>query len=224
MLEADNLTKMFRLGNVPIRALQGVSFKVNHGEFVAILGPSGSGKTTLLNMIGVLDRPTRGRVLIENVDASLLSQNRLAELRRRVGFVFQFFNLINRLDALGNVELPLGIQTISKDERRVKAEKMLELVGLENRTNHKPNELSGGERQRVAIARALVTEPSYVLLDEPTGNLDTRTANDVMEIIVNLNTEHDVTLVLVTHDSKVSVTSQRTLSLVDGEIIADEVA
>jgi putative ABC transport system ATP-binding protein len=215
---------MFRLGNVPIRALQGVSFKVNHGEFVAILGPSGSGKTTLLNMIGVLDRPTRGRVLIENVDASLLSQNRLAELRRRVGFVFQFFNLINRLDALGNVELPLGIQTISKDERRVKAEKMLELVGLENRTNHKPNELSGGERQRVAIARALVTEPSYVLLDEPTGNLDTRTANDVMEIIVNLNTEHDVTLVLVTHDSKVSVTSQRTLSLVDGEIIADEVA
>ena len=172
-------------------------------------------------MLGALDRPTRGRCIIEGEDIATLSDNRLAELRRNVGFVFQFFNLIPRLNALGNVELPLTINGVSRSERKIKATRILEQIGLEARIAHKPGELSGGEQQRVAIARALVSEPSYILLDEPTGNLDSKTAQDIMETISTLNKESGVTILVITHDSKVAAYGKRVVSLVDGQISSD---
>ncbi|MHA2119474.1 MAG: ABC transporter ATP-binding protein [Candidatus Thorarchaeota archaeon] len=224
VLETDNLSKIYRLGEFPVRALNGVSFKVSSGEYVGILGPSGSGKSTLLNLIGALDRPTRGRLRIEGQDISVLNDNQLAKIRRRVGFVFQFFNLITRMDAIGNVELPLAIRGVEKQERRKKATKLLEDVGLGERMTHRPSELSGGERQRVAIARALVSNPSYVLLDEPTGNLDTKSANDIVDMVNQLNREDSVTIVMVTHDQNVASNAARIVKLVDGKIDSDEVS
>jgi putative ABC transport system ATP-binding protein len=223
VLEANNISKIYRMGKIHIRALRGVSLKVQDGDYISILGPSGSGKTTLLNMFGALDRPTRGGLIIEGQPITTLSDNKLAEIRRRVGFVFQFFNLIPRLTAYGNVELPLIINEISKSERKVKTSAMLESVGLAERLDHKPGELSGGEQQRVAIARALVSDPSYILLDEPTGNLDTRTAADIMEIISSLNTERNVTIVVITHDTKVASHADKIVNLVDGQIASEEV-
>lgn len=223
VLEVHDLKKTYQLGSVPVHALRGVSFEVNAGEFVSVLGPSGSGKSTLLNMIGALDRPSEGTLSIRGTEVGSLNDNQLAELRQRVGFVFQFFNLISRLDAIGNVELPLTIAGVPAEERRVKAEAMLKKVGLGDRMHHKPSELSGGERQRVAVARALVSDPSFLLMDEPTGNLDSVTAAEMMDLVDTVNQDLGMTVIVVTHDPDVSSRARRKIRLVDGLIDSDEV-
>ena len=223
VVETINLRKTYMLGKVPVNALQGVKLKVEKGDFLAILGPSGSGKSTLLNMIGALDKPTEGKVFIEGVDVSTLNDNELADLRRRIGFVFQFFNLIPRLTAKGNVELTMAILGLGKSERRKRAEELLETVGLKERANHKPAELSGGERQRVAIARALANNPKFLLMDEPTGNIDSKTANEVIELVKRLNEEKGVTIIIVTHDQQITSQTKRTVQMLDGLIIKEEV-
>ncbi|TFG12967.1 ABC transporter ATP-binding protein [Candidatus Thorarchaeota archaeon] len=223
VLNVKDVTKTYRLGEVPVQALRGISFELHEGEFLAILGPSGSGKSTLLNMVGALDRPTSGNVIIDGVDISELDDNELADLRKNVGFVFQFFNLIPRLDAQGNVELPLMISGVPRDERRDLAKRALEKVGLADRRHHKPSELSGGERQRVTMARALVNNPSFLLMDEPTGNLDSKTAVGVMELVADLNSKENVTIIMVTHDPEASQFARRTVRMRDGLIISDEV-
>ena len=221
IVEAVNLKKTYMLGKVPVDALRGVNLKVEEGDFVAILGPSGSGKSTLLNMIGALDKPSEGTVLIEGSDVSKLNDNQLADLRRRVGFVFQFFNLIPRFTARENVELSMSIAGLSKDERRKRAENLLETVGLKERMNHKPAELSGGEQQRVAIARALANNPSFLLMDEPTGNIDSKTASELIGLIRRLNEEKGVTIIMVTHDQRLVLQTKRTVNMLDG-LIAEE--
>ncbi|MCK5389748.1 MAG: ABC transporter ATP-binding protein [Candidatus Thorarchaeota archaeon] len=223
VLEVHDLKKTYQLGSVPVHALRGVSFEVNAGEFVSVLGPSGSGKSTLLNMIGALDRPSEGTLSIRGTEVGSLNDNQLAELRQRVGFVFQFFNLISRLDAIGNVELPLTIAGVPAEERRARAEQMLEKVGLGDRMHHKPSELSGGERQRVAVARALVSDPSFLLMDEPTGNLDSVTAAEMMDLVDTVNQDLGMTVIVVTHDPDVSDRARRKIRLVDGQIDSDEV-
>jgi putative ABC transport system ATP-binding protein len=223
VLELSGLKKTYQLGEIPVHALNGVNLTVNEGEFISIVGPSGSGKSTLLNMIGALDRPSEGSVRIEGIEVSSLSDDKLAEARRRVGFVFQFFNLISRLNARGNVELPLAITGVTADERKVRVEDMLRKVGLEGRMDHKPSQLSGGERQRVALARAMITNPSFLLLDEPTGNLDTKTAAEIMELVSQLNKDLGVTVIVVTHDIEIGSSAPRQIRLVDGLIAADEV-
>ncbi|MGY5872819.1 MAG: ABC transporter ATP-binding protein [Candidatus Thorarchaeota archaeon] len=223
VLEVQDLKRTYQLGSIPVHALRGVSFQVNAGEFVSILGPSGSGKSTLLNMIGALDRPSAGTLSIRGTEVSTLNDNELAELRQRVGFVFQFFNLISRLDAIGNVELPLTIASVPAKERRAKAEEMLEKVGLGDRMHHKPSELSGGERQRVAVARALVSDPSFLLMDEPTGNLDSVTAAEMMDLVETVNQDLGMTVIVVTHDPDVGNRARRKIRLVDGNIDSDEV-
>jgi putative ABC transport system ATP-binding protein len=223
VLDIRNLTKTYMMGQVPVEALRGVSLKVHKGDFIAVLGPSGSGKSTLLNMIGALDRPTSGTLLIKGVDVSTLGDNQLADLRRNVGFVYQTFNLISRLDAISNVELPLSVAGVAKKDRRLKAEVMLKIVGLGDRIHHKPTELSGGERQRVAIARALVTNPSFIIMDEPTGNLDSKTGLEIMEFVKKLNREHGITLIVVTHDPEIGNAARRIIHLRDGLIESDEV-
>jgi putative ABC transport system ATP-binding protein len=223
VLEVQDLQKTYQLGSVPVHALRGVTFQVNAGEFVSVLGPSGSGKSTLLNMIGALDRPSTGTLAIRGTEVSMLNDNQLAELRQRVGFVFQFFNLISRLDAIGNVELPLTIAGVSSKERSTRAEEMLKKVGLGDRMHHKPSELSGGERQRVAVARALVNNPSFLLMDEPTGNLDSVTASEMMDLVETVNKELGMTIIVVTHDPAVGNRAHRKIRLVDGCIDSDEV-
>lgn len=204
---------------MPVIALNGVDVAIKEGEFVSILGPSGSGKSTLLNMLGALDRPTSGIIKIDNVDLSKLSDNQISLLQRRIGIVFQFFNLIDRLNATENVELPLAIENVKKQTRQRLAEDLLETVGLGKRLKHKPNELSGGESQRVAIARALINNPHFLLLDEPTGNIDSKNANDLMKLICKINTERNVTILMVTHDNKIAEYAHRILYLLDGRIV-----
>ncbi|MHA1664860.1 MAG: ABC transporter ATP-binding protein [Candidatus Njordarchaeales archaeon] len=216
VVETINLRKTYMLGKIPVQALRGVNLRVYPKDFIAILGPSGSGKSTLLNHIGALDKPTEGKVIIDGVDISTLDENKLAELRRKIGFVFQFFNLIPRLSALENIELSLAIAGVSKSERRRKAIELLKMVGLEDRMKHKPMELSGGEQQRVAIARALVNNPRYLLMDEPTGNLDSKTAAEIMKLVKKLNEEDDLTVILVTHNQSVADYAERELYIVDG--------
>jgi putative ABC transport system ATP-binding protein len=223
VVETINLRKAYMLGKVPVNALQGVNLKVEKGDFLAILGPSGSGKSTLLNMIGALDKPTEGKVFIEGVDVSTLNDNELADLRREIGFVFQFFNLIPRLTAKGNVELTMAILGSGKSERRERAEELLETVGLEERANHKPAELSGGERQRVAIARALANNPKFLLMDEPTGNIDSKTANEIIELVKKLNDENGVTIIVVTHDQHIALQTKRSVQMLDGLITEEKV-
>lgn len=223
IVEADDLKKTFMLGKVPVNALRGVNLKVESGDFLSILGPSGSGKSTLLNLIGVLDKPTEGKMLIEGVDVSTLNDNQLTDLRRRIGFVFQFFNLIPRFTARENVELSMSIADVSRDERRKRAEDILETVGLKERMNHKPVELSGGEQQRVAISRALANNPRFLLMDEPTGNIDSKTANEIVELIKRLNEEKDVTIIMVTHDQRLAQETKRTAQMSDGVIIKEVV-
>jgi len=223
VLETVNLKKTYMLGEVPVYALKGVNLKVEKGDFIAILGPSGSGKSTLLNMIGALDRPTEGQVFIEGVDASRLNDNELADLRRQIGFVFQFFNLIPRLSARGNVELTLAIPGLGKTERRKRAEDLLENVGLAARVHHKPSELSGGERQRVAIARALANNPKFLLMDEPTGNIDSKTAKEIMDLVKTLNEKQNVTIIIVTHDQNVASQTKRSVQMLDGSIVKETV-
>jgi putative ABC transport system ATP-binding protein len=221
VVETADLKKTYILGKVPVNALQGVNLKVEKGDFVAILGPSGSGKSTLLNMIGALDKPTEGKVFINGVDVSTLNDNQLADLRRSIGFVFQFFNLIPRFDAKGNVELPLSIAGLDKNERRKRAEELLETVGLNERMKHKPAELSGGERQRVAIARALASNPRFLLMDEPTGNIDSKTAKEIMGLVKRLNKDEGVTIIMITHDQQLATQAKRIVKMLDGSIIKE---
>jgi putative ABC transport system ATP-binding protein len=218
ILLVENLEKKYKLGNIEVNALRGIDLEIRAGEFVAILGPSGSGKSTLLNLFSALDRPSAGTIRFEDVDLANLNDNQLSILRRKIGIVFQFFNLIGRFNARENVELPMMIMNLSKRERIERALELLEVVGLGDRVNHKPSELSGGERQRVAIARALANEPSLLLLDEPTGNIDSKTAMDLMELVHKLNKERGVTIVMVTHDRSLIKYTDRTIRLLDGEI------
>jgi putative ABC transport system ATP-binding protein len=223
VVEAVELKKTYMLGKVPVEALRGVNLKVESGDFLAILGPSGSGKSTMLNLIGALDKPTAGKLLIDGVDVSTLADNDLADLRRRIGFVFQFFNLIPRFTAKDNVELAMSIANMSKAERKKRAEELLETVGLKERINHKPAELSGGQQQRVAIARALANSPKFLLLDEPTGNIDSKTASEVIALIKKLNEEKGVTIIMVTHDQHLAREAKRVVQMFDGVITSDMV-
>ena len=222
VVEAVDLKKTYMLGKIPVEALRGVNLRVESGDFLAVLGPSGSGKSTLLNLIGALDKPTSGRLLIDGVDVSTLSDNRLADLRLKIGFVFQFFNLIPRFTAKYNVELSMSIVGKNKTERRKRAEELLETVGLKDRTNHKPAELSGGQQQRVAIARALANNPRFLLMDEPTGNIDSKTAEEVMNLVKKIN-ENGVTIIMVTHDQHLARRAKRTVQIIDGVITSDSV-
>ncbi len=211
------------MGRFEVYALNGVNLRVEAGEFMSIMGASGSGKTTLLNLIGALDRPTEGKVLIKGTDIARLDDNELAQLRNQeIGFVFQFFNLVARMTALKNVELPMAFAGISQDARKRRATELLGTVGLGDRIDHRPTELSGGEQQRVAIARALVNNPSVVLCDEPTGNVDSETGKELIETLRKLNREHGQTFVIVTHDPLVAGSVDRIAHMQDGIIIREE--
>jgi len=223
LVETVDLKKTYMLGKVPVEAVRGVSMKVEAGDFVSILGPSGSGKSTMLNLIGALDKPTSGKLLIDGVDISKLNDNQLTDLRRRIGFVFQFFNLIPRLTARDNVELPMAIADVSRAQRRKRAVELLENVGLKDRVNHKPAELSGGQQQRVAIARALANDPKFLLLDEPTGNIDSKTASEIVSLLKRLNVENHVSIIMVTHDEHLAREANRTLQMFDGQFISEAV-
>jgi putative ABC transport system ATP-binding protein len=219
ILIVNDVKKNYRMGKVSVPALRGVSFDVEEGEFLTIFGPSGSGKSTLLHLIGCLDRPDEGEIYVDGDNVLKLSDDELAELRlHKIGFVFQFFNLLPRLTALKNVELPLTIAGLPEKEALSKAEGMLRLVGLEARMNHKPSELSGGEQQRVAIARALISNPKIVLADEPTGNLDTKTGWEIVQLMRKLNEERRQTFIVVTHDPNIAETADRIIHLKDGLI------
>lgn len=219
IVETINLKKTYLMGKVPVNALQRINLKVEKGDCIAIQGPSGSGKSTLLNMIGALDKPTDGKVIIEGIDISNLNDNRLADIRIRIGFVFQAFNLIPRLTAIENVELTMAIA--NQNHRKERAEKLLTNLGLKDRMKHKPAELSGGERQRVAIARAIANNPRFLLMDEPTGNIDSKTSREIMDIIKGLNDE-GVTTIIVTHDPDVARQAKRIVRMLDGQIVAEE--
>jgi len=223
IVEALNLRKVYMLGKVPVEALRGVNLKVEEGEFLSVLGPSGSGKSTLLNLIGALDKPTEGKIFIEGIDVSTLNDGQLADLRRRIGFVFQFFNLIPRFTARQNVELPMAIAGLGKEERRRRAEELLKVVGLADRMNHKPAELSGGEQQRVAIARALANNPRFLLMDEPTGNIDSKNAMEIIQLVKRLNQEKGITIIMVTHDQRLASEANRTVHMLDGLIVDETV-
>jgi len=219
LLEAKGLKKTYRMGKVLVPALREITFDVADGEFVAVFGPSGSGKSTLLHLLGGLDRPDEGEISVDGISFSTLNDNDLAEVRlRKIGFVFQFFNLLPRLDALRNVELPLTLADLPEKESIKKAEDMLKLVGLEDRMSHRPSEMSGGEQQRVAIARALINDPKIVLADEPTGNLDTATGGEIVQLMKRLNKEKGQTFVVVTHDPAIAETADQILYLKDGMI------
>jgi len=222
LIELLDLEKQYMMGKVPVDALCGINVVIEPGEFIAILGPSGSGKSTMLNMIGALDKPTKGVVKIEGVDLTTLNDSELAHIRQKIGFVFQFFNLIPRLNARENVELPMSIQGISRSERRKRAEELLTTVGLADRIDHKPSELSGGERQRVAIARALANNPTFLLLDEPTGNIDSKTAKELMKLIADLNAKTNTTMIMITHDKSIAKFAKRQLHLLDGKIVKED--
>jgi len=219
VVDAVDLTKTYLMGDVRVDALRGLSLKIKHGEVVAIMGPSGSGKSTLMNILGCLDHPTTGKYLLNGENVGNLVGNELAEIRnRQVGFVFQSYNLLARSSALANVMLPLRYRRNGYELPQAKAKELLTRVGLQDRMHHKPYELSGGEQQRVAIARALVNDPAIVLADEPTGNLDSKSGEEIMELIMGLNQEKGVTLILVTHDLHVANHAQRIVHLLDGRV------
>jgi len=222
LLRLERVTKVYRMGSVEVHALRGVDFQIEEGEWVAIMGPSGSGKSTLMNIIGCLDQPTDGNYWLTSTDVSTLNDNQLSEIRgRRIGFVFQQFNLLSRTSALQNVELPL-VYCGNGTNRRKRATEALEAVGLGDRIHHRPNEMSGGEQQRVAIARALVNDPSIILADEPTGNLDTRSGEEIVSIFRRLHEERNITVIFVTHDMELASQVPRRIMLRDGLIVADE--
>ncbi|MGA1498151.1 MAG: ABC transporter ATP-binding protein [Steroidobacteraceae bacterium] len=222
VLELTEVTKTYVMGDQPVHALRGVSLSIQRNEYVAIMGPSGSGKSTLMNIIGCLDTPSAGRYLLEGEDVSRMSDRKLAEVRnRRIGFVFQTFNLLARSTVQSNVELPLVYAGVSRSERRRRASEVIAKVGLAERSRHRPNELSGGQRQRVAIARALVGEPSILLADEPTGNLDTTTGEEIMALFEALHAAGQ-TIVLVTHEDDIAAHARRIVRLRDGVIERDE--
>ena len=218
MIELDNITKVYKMGRTELAALKGISLRVEQGEMVSITGPSGSGKSTLMNIIGCLDKPTSGQYRLEGIEVNKLNDNELAQIRnRKIGFIFQSFNLLPRTTALANVELPLIY--IGADNRRQRASQALESVGLAHRAKHRPSELAGGEQQRVAIARALINNPSLILADEPTGNLDTQTSNEIMLLFKQLN-HQGITIVLVTHEADIAAYTQRTIRMRDGQVEA----
>ncbi len=224
VIKIDDLHKVYDLGEVKVHALRGVSIEVHRGEFMAVMGASGSGKSTFMNIIGCLDRPTQGRYFLEAVDVSTLTKDELADIRNhRIGFVFQGFNLLSRTSALDNVELPLLYSGADTQERHERSMNALKAVGLEGREHHMPNQLSGGQQQRVAIARALVNNPSIILADEPTGNLDSRTSVEVMDIFQKLNADYNITVVLVTHEHDIAKYAKRNVIFKDGRIREDKV-
>jgi putative ABC transport system ATP-binding protein len=218
-VKAVNLERVYQLGKVKVPALQGVTLELRRGEFIAVMGPSGSGKTTLLNLIGALDKPSKGKVFIDGTDLTMLNEGELTRLRRhKIGFVFQFYNLLPVLTAFENVELPMLIAGVPKKERANRIRHLLEIVGLLDRAKHRPDELSGGEQQRVAIARALANRPSIILADEPTGDLDTKTGKEIMLVLRDLAKQEDVAVLVVTHDPVVAELADRILVMRDGQI------
>ena len=225
VISVRNLVKTYVVGEVQVRALRGINLDVQRGEFLAVSGTSGSGKSTFMHIVGCLDKPTSGQYLLDDQDVSRMSKDALAAVRnKKIGFVFQGFNLLSRTSALDNVELPLlygnaGLKTVDRHKRAIE---MLELVGLGNRADHHPNQLSGGQQQRVAIARALINNPSILLADEPTGNLDTRTSIEVMGIFQRLNQERGITVVLITHEVDIAEYGTRTVTFRDGQVVADK--
>ena len=226
VISVRDLTKTYHVGEVDVRALRGVSLEVEAGEFVAITGPSGSGKSTMMHILGCLDRPTSGTYELDGHDVSKLSRDELARIRnRKIGFVFQGFNLLPRTTALDNVELPLlynGAASLKTSERHRRATEVLKAVGLGERSHHFPNQLSGGQQQRVAIARALITNPAMVLADEPTGNLDTRTSIEVMDIFQRMNDERGITILLITHEHDIAEYARRLVAFRDGRVLSDQ--
>ncbi|MDQ6693438.1 MAG: ABC transporter ATP-binding protein [Chloroflexota bacterium] len=223
MITVRDLARTYEMGEIKVHALRGVTFDIQRGEFVAIMGPSGSGKSTLMNLLGCLDTPTDGEYLLDGIPVEQLDKNQLAAVRnRKIGFIFQMFNLLSRSTALDNVQLPLVYDgRLSRAERRERAERALEIVGLADRMEHRPRELSGGQQQRVAIARALVTEPALLLADEPTGNLDSQSSNEVMGLFEDLHRQ-GITLVVVTHEHDVAAYARRTLTIRDGLLASDK--
>lgn len=220
VIKLENVWKVYKMDEVEVPALRGLNLDVKEGEFLAVLGKSGSGKSTALNMIGCLDVPTRGKVYLDGKDISTLDEDELARVRgKKIGFVFQTFNLVPSLDALENVMLPMTFQGIEREKRIENAKKALEVVGLKERIYHRPSELSGGERQRVAIARALINNPEIILADEPTGNLDSKTGNEIINILVNLHKKYKRTVVMITHDKHIASYAERIAHLADGMIV-----
>ena len=222
LIELKNVSKVYKMEKVEVPALKGINMKIKRGEFVSVIGPSGSGKSTLLHIIGCLDRPTKGEVILDGIDVSKLSDNELSRIRaRKIGFVFQFFNLYPTLTALENVELPMMIVEKDKSERKKRARELLKIVGLEKRAEHLPSQLSGGERQRVAIARALANDPPLILADEPTGNLDSKSGKEIVSLLDKLQEEEGKTIVMVTHMLDIAKFAERFIYLKDGKIIRD---
>ena len=219
IITVDNINKTYKNGSLELQVLKNISFKVDKGEFLAIMGSSGSGKSTMMNILGCLDNQYEGRYILDGIDISKSTENELSEIRnKKIGFIFQSFNLLPRLTALENVELPLVYSSIPKEERHKRANELLEMVGLKERIHHRPNELSGGQRQRVAIARALANNPSIILADEPTGNLDSKSEEEIIEILQKLN-KMGKTIVIVTHEPNIGEIAERKIIFKDGEII-----
>ncbi|MFZ5997011.1 MAG: ABC transporter ATP-binding protein [Nitrospirota bacterium] len=222
-IEVQNISKVYRTGDVTVNALSDVSLRIDKGEFIAIMGPSGSGKSTFMNILGCLDTPTSGRYLLDGEDVAHLSRDELAVIRNtKIGFVFQGFNLLRRTSALENVELPMLYSGVPPKERQQRSMEALKVVGLAGREHYYTNQLSGGQQQRVAIARSIVNKAPLIFADEPTGNLDTRTSVEIMELFVKLNTESNITVILVTHEPDIAAYSKRVIRFLDGRIMSDE--
>ena len=218
VIEVHDITKVYQMGEVEVHALRGVSFTIKRGEVISIMGPSGSGKSTLMNMLGCLDRPTSGDYYLDGELISTLTDDQLAVIRnKKVGFVFQSFNLLPRVSSLANVELPLRYAGVTSGRREL-ARQALEAVGLGDRVTHRPTELSGGQQQRVAVARAIINNPSIIMADEPTGNLDSKVGREIMELLLSLNRERDTTLIIVTHDPRIADQTERVIRLIDGHL------
>ncbi len=223
LIAAQKISKIYSLGDVNVRALDGITTSIEQGEFVSIMGQSGSGKSTFMNVLGCLDTPTEGHYLLDGVDTGGLSRDELAEIRnRKLGFVFQGFNLLSRTSAIENVALPMLYNGVPAHQRHERARAALKSVGLEGREDHHPNQLSGGQQQRVAIARALVNDAPVILADEPTGNLDTKTSIEIMDLFVRLNRDNGITVILVTHEPDIAAFSKRIIRFLDGRIVSDE--
>ncbi|MDA8084842.1 MAG: ABC transporter ATP-binding protein [Nitrospiraceae bacterium] len=225
LIETEHITKTYRLGDIALNALNNVSITIGKGEFIAIMGPSGSGKSTFMNILGCLDKPSEGKYILEGIDVAKMGRDELAAIRNKeIGFVFQGFNLLPRTSALENVELPMLYAGVSAKERKSRASEALARVGLAGREGHHPNQLSGGQQQRVAVARALVNNAPIIMADEPTGNLDTKTSEEIMDLFVQLNEESSITIILVTHEKDIAEYSRRRILFRDGIVVGDEVS